>query len=245
MKARGARAKSGKTAPAWRQAKSPVSKGRAGAKPRAASKPATPKRAQKAARGPKVLPVRPSPPPAPVRLSQPTEGASAEAKLQQRQYEGAVRLFQDHKFRRADVLFQNAIQGPNRTLAHHAQIHSQICRKRINPPELSFKTADDHYYYAVTLINTRRLREAAEHLDKALRLAPHLDYVHYALAAAQALQGNPHAAYERLKVAIDLQPRNRFLARGDADFAGIRSYPPVASLLQLGPARTDPPAGPV
>ena len=152
---------------------------------------------------------------------------------QQQFYEEAVRLFHAHAFDRADSLFQKAMQGPNRTLAHHAQVHSQICQKRLRPPEVTLKTVDDHYNYAVTLINARRLKEAAEILERALRMAPQVDYIHYALAAAQALQGNPQGAYERLKTAIELQPRNRILARGDADFAGILEYPPLASLLQI------------
>jgi tetratricopeptide (TPR) repeat protein len=95
------------------------------------------------------------------------------------------------------------------------------------------KTADDYYNYAVTLINSRRLQEAAEHLEKALAMAPRADHIHYALAAALALLGNAQAAYERLKTAIDLEPRNRYLARSDSDFAGILDYAPLASLLQL------------
>jgi hypothetical protein len=64
-------------------------------------------------------------------------------------------------------------------------------------------------------------------------MSPKADHVHYALAAARALQGNSQSAYERLKTAIDLEPRNRILARSDADFAGILGYPPVASLLHI------------
>jgi len=160
---------------------------------------------------------------------------------QRQQFEEAVRLFHAQKFDRAEALFQRALEGPNRTLAHHAQVHAQICAKRLHPPAVSLKTADDHYNYAVTLINARKLQEAAAHLETALHLAPQGDHIHYAMAAAQALQGNPQGAYERLKTAIDLQPRNRILARGDADFAGILEYPPLASLLQSergGPVKT-------
>ncbi|HZS52379.1 MAG TPA: hypothetical protein VFA54_16030 [Bryobacterales bacterium] len=155
------------------------------------------------------------------------------AEQQQKAYDEAMRLFQAHKFERADELFRKATEGPNRTLAHHAQIHSQICQKRLAPPEPKLKTADDHYNYAVTMMNARRLKEAAEHLEMALHMAPQADHLYYALAATEALQGNPQGAYERLKTAIHLQPRNRILARGDADFAGILEYPPLASLLQL------------
>jgi tetratricopeptide (TPR) repeat protein len=169
--------------------------------------------------------VKPAPPAA--------NTAEVDANQQQRWYEEAVQLFHAQKFDRAETLFRKSMAGPNRAIAHHAQIHSQICQKRLRPPEEpKLKTAEDYYNYAVTLINGRRLKEAAEHLATALRMAPEADHIHYALAAAEALQGNPQAAYERLKTAIALQPRNRILARGDADFAGILGYPPLASLLQ-------------
>ena len=158
---------------------------------------------------------------------------SPELDRQQQTYEEAMRLFHAKKFDRAAALFEKATEGPNRTLAHHAQVHSQICKKRLRPPEVELKTVEDHYNYAITMINARHLKEAAQHLDLALRMAPQADHLYYALAAAEALQGNPQAAYEKLKKAIDLQPRNRILARGDADFAGILGYPPLASLLQI------------
>lgn len=171
-------------------------------------------------------------------LAPPTPRATVRGLTQEKQqqlYEQAARLFQAQVFDKANALFQKVTQGPNRTLAHHAQVHSRICQKRLRPPQVSLKTVDDHYNYAVTLINARRLKEAAEVLETALHMAPQADHLHYALAATQSLQGNPQAAYERLKTAIDLHPRNRILARTDADFAGILEYPPLASLLQIEP----------
>ena len=164
---------------------------------------------------------KPAPPPPP----------DPAAERQQQQYTEAIRLFNSQKFDRADALLQKAMEGPNRTLAHHAQIHSQICRKKLAPPEVDLKTAEDHYNYAVTMINARRLGEAAQHLEAAIRMAPEADHLHYALAAAEALRGNAQGAYERLKTAIQLQPRNRILARGDADFSGVLDYHPLATLL--------------
>ena len=156
-----------------------------------------------------------------------------EFQKQQQAYDEAIRLFHHKNFERADALFRRAMEGPDRSLAHHAQIHSQICQKRVRPPAVDFKTAEDHYNYAITMINARRLKEAAEHLQKALQMAPHADYMHYALAATAALQGNGQGAYESLKRAVEIHPRNRQLARTDADFAGVLDYAPLATLLQI------------
>jgi len=151
---------------------------------------------------------------------------------QQLLYEEAVRTFQAQRYDRAEALFQKVIQGPNRTLAHHAKVHSQICRARLHPPEVKLKTAEDHYNYAVTMMNARRLDEAAKHLETAITMTPQADYLHYALAATKALAGKADEACERLRKAIELQPRNRVLARGDADFAAVLDYPPIAFLLR-------------
>jgi hypothetical protein len=54
---------------------------------------------------------------------------------------------------------------------------------------------------------------------------------YYALALAQALGGRPGGAHENLKRAIELEPRNRIMARQDADFAPLAKQPPFDALL--------------
>jgi tetratricopeptide (TPR) repeat protein len=214
------------------------------AKTKAAARHPSPAKASKPKNptGHSASPAPPAPRPA-VPAARPVPPVdSAAVEKQQKNYEEAVRLFQAQKYERAAPLFEKVQQGPNRALAHRAGVHASICSRRLHPPELHLKTVEDHYTYAISLINARRLPEAAAHLEKALQMAPQADHVHYALAAAQALQGNASAAFERLKTAIDLQPRNRILARSDPDFAGILEYPPLASLLHVGKAPPPKPA---
>jgi Flp pilus assembly protein TadD len=73
--------------------------------------------------------------------------------------------------------------------------------------------------------------EARAHLEQALRLAPGADHIYYALALAQALGGDLASAYENMKHAIELEPRNRIMARQDADLAPLASQPPFDALL--------------
>ena len=96
-----------------------------------------------------------------------------------------------------------------------------MCNRRLEQTTVSFDTAEDYYNYGVALINTRKLTEARTHLEKALEIAPESDHIHYALALAQALAGDFAGAYENLKRAIELEPRNRLIARQDADFAPL------------------------
>ena len=57
------------------------------------------------------------------------------------------------------------------------------------------------------------------------------DHIHYALALAQALSGDIAGAHENLKRAIELEPRNRLIARQDADFAPLANQPPFDALV--------------
>jgi Flp pilus assembly protein TadD len=51
------------------------------------------------------------------------------------------------------------------------------------------------------------------------------------LALAQALDGDMANAQQNLKRAIELEPRNRLIARQDADFAPLANQPPFDVLI--------------
>jgi tetratricopeptide (TPR) repeat protein len=68
-------------------------------------------------------------------------------------------------------------------------------------------------------MNSGDLDSAMTHLQSALKLAPKADHVLYAMAAANALQGNRDQALSYLKQSIHHRPENRFQALQDTDFA--------------------------
>ncbi len=155
-------------------------------------------------------------------------------RLQQqlKQYEEALRYFQQQKFHKAKQILEKVISGPGKELADRAQVHLRICEQRISRPPVSvLRTADDHYHHGVAMMNLGHWDEAREHLVKARKLAPKADYVHYALAALDCLTGEADAAMENLKVAIDLRPENRYHARNDEDFAFLQEDPRFTELL--------------
>ena len=224
------RAKAPKAGPAAKAKAKPASRPipKAAKPTRPAPKPSRTALAVVTRPSPKAPQFQPPPVP-PARVSSP----SMSPEKQQELYAEAMKFFYSQKFDRADALFQKVIAGPDRALADRAQVHAKICASRTNRSRVELRTAEDHYNYAVTMLNQRRLDEAARHLDAAIRLDPKAEHLHYAMAAAQALQGNPEAAYQRLKSAIELEPRNRLRARADADFSGVLEYPPLASLLHI------------
>jgi tetratricopeptide (TPR) repeat protein len=157
--------------------------------------------------------------------------ARAVAQAQLKSFEQAIRLFHARKFEEARDLFTKAVNGPNREMGHNAELHIRMCNRRLEKPVVEFKTAEDHYNYGVALVNARNLADAQQHLETALKLEPNADHVYYALALCKGLSDDIDGAYENLKRAIDLEPRNRISARQDADFATFSNQPQIQQLL--------------
>jgi len=146
-------------------------------------------------------------------------------------FEAASRRFHARSFGEAKVLFEQAARGPERDVAHRAQLHVEMCARRLERQGPALVSAEDFYNYGVALFNTGKIAEARENLNKALAMAPNADHIHYALGLAQALSGDLDRAYENLKRAIEIEPRNRLIARQDADLGPLASQPPLEGLL--------------
>jgi tetratricopeptide (TPR) repeat protein len=146
-------------------------------------------------------------------------------------FDSAIKLFHGRKFREARERFLISMRGSDRGIAHKSELHVRMCDRRLEEQALVLKTADEHYDYAITLINERKLPVARQHLLKGLEQQPEADHIHYALALCEGLSGDLQAASEYLKRAIEIQPRNRIAARQDADFASFANQPPVDRLL--------------
>jgi tetratricopeptide (TPR) repeat protein len=147
-------------------------------------------------------------------------------------YEAAMKHFHARKFKEARDLFQEAAGGPERDVAQRSRQQTAMCDRRLlQAPELDLGTAEEHYDYGVLMINSRNIAEARIHLEKALKIAPGEEHIHYALALAQGLSGDFAAAHENLRMAIELEPRNRMIARQDADFAPLIHQSLIHALL--------------
>jgi tetratricopeptide (TPR) repeat protein len=156
---------------------------------------------------------------------------SADPRKQLSSFEAAMKLFHVRQLREARELFVTSAGGPERDVAQRSRLHIAMCDRRLEQAPVNLLSAEDYYNYGVALINTRNVAEARIHLDKALEISPDADHVHYALALALALGGDRIGAYESLRRAIELEPRNRIIARQDQDFGPLAHQPPFDALL--------------
>ncbi|MGE5570371.1 MAG: TPR end-of-group domain-containing protein [Rhodospirillales bacterium] len=161
----------------------------------------------------------------------PDAGSPEKPESQHELYEQAVRAFHSGNYAAAKSLFERAARGPMPEMAHSASLHVKICEKRLARPEMSLRTADEHYDYAVALMNEHRFEQAERHLLLALAQTPKADHLFYALALCRGLSGDLQGAYVNLKRAIELQPQNRTTAKNDPDFAEIGRQSPLYELI--------------
>jgi tetratricopeptide (TPR) repeat protein len=150
-------------------------------------------------------------------------------------YELGLRALQEHKFDKAKSHLQKVLAGPNKSLVDRAQVHIHACDLQLEKPALQFKTAEEHYDFAVSLMNTGDYVSAREHLEKLLRQEPKADYVLYGLAALSCLTGHVEEALKTLTEAIAQKPALRFQARNDSDFQNLAEDPRFTELLYPDP----------
>jgi tetratricopeptide (TPR) repeat protein len=146
-------------------------------------------------------------------------------------FETGMKFFHARKFKEAREALMLAAEGPERDVGHRAQLHANMCDQRLQQPALNLRTAEDYYNYGVALLNTHKTEEARTHLNRALELSSESDHVHYALALACAMSGEAGGAIEHLRRAIELNPKNRLMARQDTDFGALSSQPMFQALL--------------
>ena len=70
--------------------------------------------------------------------------------------------------------------------------------------------------------NREEFEQAMDLFQKALKKDSKAGYIHYAMAATQARQGNTSEAVQHLGQAIAHESANRFRAQGDPDLQGLQ-----------------------
>lgn len=145
----------------------------------------------------------------------------------------AIRYFQRKDYEKAAAIFEKVASGPVHEVADRARVHLRFCERKRHH-EKRPKTAEGYYARGVAALNSRDFDQALEYLSKSDKMIPNQEYVHYALAVAYGLQGDPDNAFDHLETAIKLRPQNRAQARRDEDFQSLAADPRFAQLLGNG-----------
>jgi hypothetical protein len=159
--------------------------------------------------------------------------------VQLKTYEHAVQLFAQRKLAEARDRFLEVAKGPAPHISDKARSYAQVCERRTNGIEVKLSTAEDHFNYGVERLNARDVELAKYHLGLSLAMQPDADHVLYTLALCCGIAGDGTGACENLKRAIDLEPRNRILARQDPEFSTLAAqFPGLRALLVSEPSGT-------
>ena len=159
-------------------------------------------------------------------------------------YEAGLRAMQEHKFDKAKAHLQKVLSGPSLELADRARTHLNTCNQHAERAATQFKTSEEHYDYAISLMNLGDYVSAREHLEKLSKQNPKADYVAYGLAALDCLTGRFEESLKHLDEAIRLNASLRFQARNDSDFQNLAEDPRFTELLYPDPgAESSPLAG--
>ena len=180
---------------------------------------------------------RGAPPPPPVK--KPTLADDPRFAQAVQNYEAGLKAMQEHKFERAKSLLEKVVKGGPRELADRAAMHLNTCTQQMARTSTSFKTPEEHYDFAVSLMNSGEYDEAKSHLEKIQKQSPKADYAVYGLAALSCLTHKPEDALRYLATAIKMNPMNRLQARNDTDFHNLADDPRFTELLY--PEASEPP----
>jgi len=167
----------------------------------------------------------------------PKKQAAEDPRLTQalQNYEAGLRALHEHKFDKAKNHFQKALTCPDKAIVDRAQVHLATCELHAEKAALHFKTPEEHFDYAMSLMNTGDYVTAGEHLDKLLKQQPKSDYVLYGTAALYCLTGHAEESLRTLSEAVQVSPALRFQARNDGDFQNLAEDPRFTELLYPDP----------
>jgi tetratricopeptide (TPR) repeat protein len=146
-------------------------------------------------------------------------------------YEQALKFLQAQKFEKAVPVLEKLIAGGPKELADRAAIHLNICRQQMSRVHTDFNSVEEHYDYAISLMNMGDFVTAREHLEEISRDNAKLDFVWYGLSILECLTGRTSESLQHLSEAIRLNGGLRFQARNDSDFKNMSDDPRFTELL--------------
>ena len=146
-------------------------------------------------------------------------------------YQSALQLMQENKFEKARALFEKLKHDAPPELVERVRMYQCVCERRSARPSLNFASPEEHYDYAVSLLNSGSFEDARDQFDAILATHPDADFAHYGIALLHSMTGQNEEALEHLGRAIALNASFRIQARTDPDFTDMVDDPRFTELL--------------
>jgi len=146
-------------------------------------------------------------------------------------YEAALRLMQDGKYDKAHAAFDKMLTTGAGDLGDRVRMYANACLLQATKGKNTFSSHEEHYDYAVSLLNDGNYEDAREQFNIILKANDKADYALYGLAVLSSMTGDSHHCLEHLTEAIRQNPRNRIQARADSDFQDMADDPRFTELL--------------
>ena len=146
-------------------------------------------------------------------------------------YEVAVRMMQEGKYEKAHAAFDTMLASSPPDLADRIRMYINACLLQVSKGKAHFNSHEEHYDYAISLLNDGHYEDAREQFQAILKANEKADYAFYGLAVLASITGDTHTCLEHLTEAIRQNPRNRIQARADSDFQDMADDPRFTELL--------------
>ncbi len=138
---------------------------------------------------------------------------------------------QDGKYDAARNTFERMLSHGAGDMSDRVRMYSNACAAQMVKGDHAFANHEEHYDYAISLLNNGLYEDAREQFLLILRDNENADYAFYGLAVLASMTGDSHTCLEHLTEAIRQNPRNRIQARADSDFQDMADDPRFTELL--------------
>lgn len=139
-------------------------------------------------------------------------------------YTKGMRPFRKKEYEKAAEMLREFIDkhSSEGEFVDRARIYLSIARDRMKKEEISLKSFEDYYQYAIYKANQKDFEEALKALQKAQSMKPKEGKIPYLAADVYALMGKEEECLEHLKKAVQIDKYFGILAQNEEDFAGYK-----------------------
>jgi len=149
-------------------------------------------------------------------------------------FERAFQALQQRDFGRAAALLSQVIGdfSEEKEMQERARVYLSICQRQAGPSSPAPTSYEDRVGAATLAINRGEFALALTRLKALAAEDANDDHVEYMLAVVHTALGEHQAALGHLKLAVELNPDNRYLAGQDSDLEALRQADGYGPILE-------------